>query len=163
MRLKWDFKEWVNFGDKISDIDEFNRFAKDGCQAIAKVLHQMLISNTPVDYGVLQAGWQTSENYAYEVKTTPWGYQITLYNRTEYATWVNDGHKQRPGRFIPGYWIGNHFRYDPNATEGMVLKKPWVHGRFFVEKSIIQLENSTKIESILYKELTKWFRRCMKS
>jgi hypothetical protein len=53
-------------------------------------------------------------------------------SKAKYARAVNDGHRQTPGRFIPGYWIGTgreaFFLYDPDADEGMVLKQNWVLG-----------------------------------
>lgn len=161
MRLKWDIHELTEFGNRLVDVENFDKFMEKATQEIAKKLHKMLFTNTPVDFGTLQAGWKTDENYSYMVEKHPDGYEVTLFNRTLYALWVNDGHKQRPGRFIPGYWEGRHFRYDPNANEGMVLKKPWVQGRFFVEKSILQLENGAAINSIVNAQLKKWFRWCV--
>ena len=161
MRFEWDITELLDFGDRVSDVAALDKYLGIATQEIAKKLHQMLIKNTPVDFGTLQAFWQTPENYTYMVEKTATGFEVTLINRAIYALWVNDGHKQRPGRFIPGYWEGNHFRYDPNATSGMVLKKPWVQGRFFVEKSILQIENSTVIDKIVNTQLKKWFGWCV--
>ena len=161
MKLEWDMKALFDFGDRLADTEEFNKYMRKATQEIARKLHQMLIKNTPVDFGTLQAFWQTDENYSYVVEDRGYGFEVTLINKAIYAVWVNDGHKQRPGRFIPGYWEGSHFRYDPNANEGMVLKKPWVQGRFFVEKSILQLENGAAIEKIINIQLKKWFRWCV--
>ena len=161
MKLEWDLHELTEFGERLIDADRFDEYMKTATQEIAKKLHQMLIKHTPVDFGTLQAFWQTSENYSYVVVDLGTSYEVTLVNRAIYALWVNDGHKQRPGRFIPGYWEGNHFRYDPNADGGMVLKKPWVQGRFFVEKSILELENSVIIERLLHTQLKKWYGWCV--
>lgn len=161
MKLKWDFQELIDFGERVGDTAEFDKYLGKATQEIAKKLHQMLITNTPVDFGTLQAFWRTEENYSYLVEKTQSGYEVTLINRALYALWVNDGHRQRPGRFIPGYWEGKHFRYDPHADGGMVLKKPWVQGRFFVEKSILQVENSVEIEKIINTQLKKWYRWCV--
>ena len=65
---------------------------------------------------------------------------VDIRSPAHYAGWVNDGHSQQPGRFIPGTWKGGKFRYDRNAKTGMVLKKSHVEGKKFVEKSI----NATK-------------------
>lgn len=161
MKLDWDLHELVEFGERVADVESFDKHMKIAAQEITKKLHQMLITNTPVDFGNLRMGWQTSENYSYLVEKKGDGYEVTLINKTLYALWVNDGHKQRPGRFIPGYWEGKHFRYDPNADGGMVLKKPWVQGRFFVEKSVLQLENSVIIEKVINTQLKKWFGWCV--
>ena len=53
--------------------------------------------------------------------------------RVEYARWVNDGHSQQPGRFIPGVWSGDRFIYTPGADSGMVLKASFVEGSHFFD------------------------------
>ena len=159
MKLKWDIKEWVDFGNRLGDVDKFDDRMKDAVREISKNLHTMLIRNTPVDFGTLRALWRTNENYAYTVDQTSNGFMVTLYNRAQYATWVNDGHRQRPGRFIPGYWEGSHFRYDPTADGGMVLKRSWVQGRFFVEKSIVETEST--MEKYIETQLNNWWKWCV--
>lgn len=160
MKITWDISEWLEFRDRLADSEGFEKHMKLAAQDIAKRLHDMLIKHTPVDFGTLQAFWQTPENYAYTVEQTATGFEVTLYNRAKYATWVNDGHRQQPGRFIPGYWEGDHFRYDPNADGGMVLKQPWVQGRFFVEKGIVDTEDA--VEKLIEKQLQKWWKWCIR-
>lgn len=157
MKVTWDFSEFEEFADTLTDLSKFHQACELATKEIAARLHKMLINNTPVDFGTLQAFWQTDENYSYMVKRVSNGFEVTLFNRALYAMWVNDGHKQRPGRFIPGYWEGKHFRYDRNADGGMVLKKPWVKGKFFVEISIVQLIGTKQIEQVVYKQLQKWW------
>lgn len=45
----------------------------------------------------------------------------------EYAGYVNDGHWTNPKgvqrRWVPGYWEGDRFIYDPSAKTGMLLKQ----------------------------------------
>ena len=162
MKITWDFKELFDFRDNLADVARFNKHCEDATKEIAKRLHDMLIKNTPVDFGNLQMGWKTSENYSYMVERKGNQFEVTLINRTLYALWVNDGHKQKPGRFIPGYWEDSrHFRYDRTCSGGMVLKNKWVKGRFFVEISITQLESSKQIEKIIYTHLQKWWKECL--
>ena len=159
MKLVWDNADLLKFQSRLQSTTKLKEAVSKGTKEIARKLHTMLIRYTPVDFGTLKAFWQTEENYAYTIVDKGSSFEITLYNRAQYATWVNDGHRQRPGRFIPGYWSGNHFRYDPNADGGMVLKQSWVQGRFFVEKSIVAVDG--KVESLLYKELEKWWEWCV--
>ena len=70
----------------------------------------------------------------------PGGLTLTIGTNVEYAQWVNDGHRQSPGRFIPGFWEGGHFRYSPGAKSGMVLKASFVAGSHFFDKSVQVLE-----------------------
>lgn len=68
------------------------------------------------------------------------GMSLTIGTNVEYARWVNDGHRQTPGRFVPGYWQGNHFVYSPGAKTGMVLKASFVQGSHYFDKAIQAFE-----------------------
>ena len=62
---------------------------------------------------------------------------LEIGTNVQYAKWVNDGHKQKPGRFIPGEWNGDgKFRYIPGAKTGMVLKANYVEGKHYMENSV---------------------------
>ena len=69
------------------------------------------------------------------------GLTLTIGTNIEYAKWVNDGHGQQPGRFIPGVWSGSRFTYIPGAKTGMVLKASYVSGSHFFDKSVQALES----------------------
>ena len=61
---------------------------------------------------------------------------IEIGSSLEYASYVNDGHRTldpaqekyfvlatgEKARFVPGYWQGERFIYDPAAEGGMMLK-----------------------------------------
>lgn len=55
--------------------------------------------------------------------------------KVNYAAAVEYGHKQTPGRFVPGEWRGNRFIYNPNSKTGMVLKKSFVNGSHYMENA----------------------------
>ena len=111
---------------------------------IATALREALFENTPVKTGNLAASWGGEENYSFTVKKLKTGYSVTLYNRAisirpqkqyknfQYGLAVNDGHRT------------------PNGG--------WVMGRFFVEKSIIQTSESAELESIIMREIQKWWK-----
>ncbi len=143
MKLKWDFHELTDFGDNLLSLGSaFSPHLKQITKDIANALREALFENTPVLTGNLSANWGGAENYSFEVKAHNYGYSVTLYNRAtndksfKYGLAVNDGH-----------WSKNQY--------GGPYK--WVVGRFFVEKSIIQVANSTQIEEIIMKELQKWW------
>lgn len=54
-------------------------------------------------------------------------YVVTIINPTEYASYVEYGHRQTPGRYVPAL--------------GKSLKASWVKGRFMLTISIQELEN----------------------
>ena len=154
MKIEWDFSEFNKFADNLvgSDLDNtFKRITKE----ISRALLKRIKGYTPVlDYDLINA-W---DNQKFLVTETTDGYEVLLVNKTIYATWVNDGHRQRPGRFVPGYWAGaRRFVYVPNYPTGMFLRKSWVNGKFFVEKGIMSIENTSEIEQIIIRELQKWW------
>lgn len=53
-------------------------------------------------------------------------YVVTIINLTEYASYVEYGHRQRPGRYVPAL--------------GKSLKAGWVKGRFMLTISIQEVE-----------------------
>lgn len=68
------------------------------------------------------------------------GLKLTVGTRVEYAKWVNSGHSQKPGRFVPGVWRGDRFFYTPGAKTGMVLKASRVEGSGFFDKAVEALK-----------------------
>lgn len=103
---------------------------KRGLDYTADYTIERLQANSPIDTGYLK-GW-----FRYKETNS----MVDIRSPAQYAGWVNDGHSQQPGRFIPGTWQNGKFRYDRNAKTGMVLKASHVKGRKFVEASI----NATK-------------------
>lgn len=81
-------------------------------------------NRTPVgeiDGGTLRANWKVGG-----VAKKGDHYLIEVINPTEYAMFVEYGHRQTPGRFVPAI--------------GKRLKKGWVEGRFMATISAKELE-----------------------
>jgi hypothetical protein len=155
MKVDWDISELTEFANKLVDATRFEVELERATKEIAHELLRRIKTHTPIgDTWELINGWDDND---FAVTKVNGGFEVLLVNSTMYATWVNDGHRQKPGRFIPGHFIGGRFYYDRTAKGGMVLKAPFVKGRFFVEKGILDLENTTVIESIIYKHLQKWW------
>lgn len=157
MKIEWEFKDLINFASKLGD-NRFEIELKHATKELANALLKRIKSHTPIgDTWELINGWDKTD---LAVRRTDKGYEVLLVNSTRYATWVNDGHKQRPGRFIPGYFAHGRFYYDPTHNGGMVLRKSAVKGRFFVEKGILDINNSNEIQSIIREHLRKWWEGC---
>ena len=75
----------------------------------------------------------------------------------DYAKWVNDGHFQQPGRFIPGRWEGKRFIYDKSAKGGMVLKANWVKGKPYFDSAVRIIEKM--LPGLLEAKLEKWLNQ----
>lgn len=156
MKLKWDLDELFDFGDRISNVAKFEEVCKKATKQLARELQEMLFNETPVKTGQLAAGWGGSENYAYTIKELNNAYEVELVNRVPYASYVNDGHysyNQYGGAYVVKHRTVPYTQGKSDST--------FVFGHFFVEKSILKLENSTILDKLLEKELERWFRWCL--
>ena len=108
------------FGPKMPEI------RREGLKLSALDMQRTVDLFSPIDQGVLHK-WFIAESS---------DSQYTIRSPAKYVGFVNYGHSQRPGRFVPGVWNGGKFRYNPGAKTGMVLKAPFVRGQHFVEKAV---------------------------
>ncbi len=153
MQIKYDFSELINFAERLSSSDlekTFKRIAQD----IAKALLVQMRTFTPRETGQLINGW---DGNAFLVLPVKGGYKVEIVNKAEYAAWVNDGHRVR--NQADGEYLKVHHRVKvPVASQWQTpVNDYYVFGHFFVEKGILQIKNSTEIEQIIMRELTKWW------
>jgi len=89
------------------------------------------------------------------------GLTLEVGTSVKYAGYVNDGHwtvkKGQKQRFIPGFWDGDSFTYDPNAEGGMLLKQQWVPGAHYWEAALRILD--AMLPSLLDAKLQEWLDR----
>ena len=156
MKIEWDFSELYKFAENLGNsvrIEEaFKRITKD----ISKALLKRIKGLTPVDEYELINGWDGNN---FLVRSVDGGYEVSLINKKDYALYVNDGHrafnkaggpypiKRRVQVRSPHQWQKGDATY-------------YVFGHFFVERGIIQLKNTKEIESIIMRELQKWWEGC---
>lgn len=122
----------------------FERLTKDYDGFCRKFLLQQalkVLANTkrltPVKTGDLRNRWELTD-----VKKVVNGYEIQIFNSLYYASYIEDGHKQQVGRFVPGVFINGRFEYQKGAKTGIVLKKPFVNGFHMCRISINRIENT---------------------
>ncbi len=78
------------------------------------------VKNTPVKTGYLKSGWSDNVN----VEKSGNSRTITLSNNVEYAEYVENGHIQHPGQFVPGLGKdGKGRRLVKNFVEGAHMAK----------------------------------------
>lgn len=134
---KTDFKAMKDLQEKIEKLSQvdFDRFYTEAAKEIATRLLSKVKKRTPVVYGSLRDAWAILP-----IEKRGNQYIITVINGLEYASYVEYGHRQQPGRFIPGHWEGERFIYNPDEEGGMVLKAGWVEGRKMLTISVQEIE-----------------------
>ncbi|OOM82326.1 hypothetical protein CLPUN_02950 [Clostridium puniceum] len=117
-----------------------NVFTKDVANEIAARLIRRIKQKTPVKEGVLRNGWAIGE-----IVQKGNSYSIEIINPIEYASYVEYGHRQTPGRFVPAI--------------GKKLKKSWVKGRFMMTLSLKEIDELTPaiVSAKVWEELKRCF------
>ena len=118
-----DLSKVDKFGPKMPEI------RKVGLKNIALDMTRTVDKLSPVDEGLLHK-W-----FVAELSDS----QAVIKSPAHYVGFVNYGHSQTPGRFIPGSWNGDKFKYNPDSKTGMVLKASHVQGQHFIETAIKQV------------------------
>ena len=91
------------------------------------------------------------------------GLTLEVGTNLSYAGYVNDGHwtntKGVARRWVPGYWEGDRFIYDPGAETGMLLKQHWVEGKHYFESALRIFEKifQASAEAKLQEWIDKYF------
>lgn len=115
-----EFQRWASqVSDKINTgqvkRDMSKTFRRVGTQSL-----RTLKANTPVDTGGLRRAWTAGSPHNFGG-----GWILELTNNKEYASYVERGHRQTPGRFVPKI--------------KKRLKASWVPGQFFMKRSSDQI------------------------
>lgn len=142
---RWGKTDFRQLKQLQKQLEKFEQVDMDAfCEKCAKDLASMLLrrvkKRTPVQQGTLRNGWTISS-----VKKENGSYMIEVINATEYASYVEYGHRQTPGRYVPEI--------------GVKLQKAWVPGKFMLtisEKEVEQLA-----PKYLEKKLEKKLREVM--
>ena len=159
---KVDFKELRNFTDKVEQTlggEQIHLFMEACAKELAARLLTKVIKRTPVgEYpdrvgGTLRRGWtaekqQSVASYVNDLKITQNGvmYAIEIVNPVEYASYVEFGHRQQPGRYVPAI--------------GKRLKKSWVEGKFMLTISSQEIQEAAPdvLEKKLKRKLGEAFK-----
>lgn len=109
-----DCKELENLRDNLGKMIKNNdAFIKELTLELTRRLLAMLQKATPVDTGFLRDGW-----FVIALTKTSEGYEAEIANNTNYASYVNYGHRTPQGG--------------------------WVDGKFFIELSVEELKGITE-------------------
>lgn len=135
-RSKVDVKELKAFRDRLDSLagkTDLDAFYRQAAKELAARLLTMVKKRTPVDTGTLRRGWTIGE-----VKAVEGGYEVEVLNPTEYASYVEFGHRTR---------------LNPEGGRG------WVKGRFMLRISSDELE--AMAPKILERKLKKFLSQAV--
>lgn len=134
MGVKVDTRQLKDFRDKIGTLtaEQVPIFMTEATKHLANMLLALVIPRTPVrdsaEGGTLRRGWTNNNDIsAMSVERGAGGYSITITNPVYYASYVEHGHRQTPGRYVPAI--------------GKRLVKNWVAGQHFLKISEDELKS----------------------
>lgn len=146
-----NYKQLTQFQKKIEKLNDQQKeeFIQACCKELAARLLTKVIKRTPSKDGVLRRGWTAGKGgnaaaYAndLEIKKVGDKYHIDIINPVSYASYVEYGHRQTPGRYVPEL--------------GKRLKQGWVKGKFMLTISEAEIRNSS--DKILQAKLKKFMK-----
>lgn len=148
-----DFQQLEQFNKKLEKLMrvDFDAFCRKMSKEIAARLLRRVKKRTPVgvvpEYATDEAKQKYWSGYKGKTLRDAWTvlpvekhgdqYIVTVINNTEYASYVEYGHRQMPGRYVP--------------VLGKSLKASWVPGRYMLTISTQELEQQAP--KILEKKL----------
>ena len=141
-----DYRELKKLDERLQQLSEvdMDRLCRDAAKKIAQILWNKVKKRTPVGVAPKFDGPKTVKvKGASGKRRDAWTilpiekhgeqYTVTIINNLEYASYVEYGHRQTPGRYVPAL--------------GKTLKASWVKERFML--TISEQEVKTLAPSIL--------------
>lgn len=150
----YDFSEYRAFFEKMGAASK--NFHKEleqwldamGVEFLNEVRKQIISRNVKRTTLLLHSFEKGSEGNVWEADLG--ALRLEVGTSIEYALWANNGHRTfdpsktkhfklpngEDARFVPGYWSGDEFIYDPSAKGGMVLKFHWVEGKHYFDAAL---------------------------
>ena len=144
-QVEFDLGDFTNFIGRLKAAaqGEFRKDLELFIQALGteflRIVEDEIIRRNVMDTRLLLGSFhEGGDGNVWEVSDG--GLTLEVGTNVQYASFVNDGHWTCPKgvekRFVPGYWSGSRFTYDPGAKGGMVLKQKWVEGKHYWESAI---------------------------
>jgi hypothetical protein len=138
-----EFKAFFGSVEKAAKGDfrkEFELFLEGLGNEFLRILQDEIIRRQVLDSRQLLASFEKGgDGNVWEL--TDGGLTLEVGTNVDYASYVNDGHwtntKGVERRWVPGYWEGDRFIYDPaEKNSGMLLKQHWVEGKHYWDSAL---------------------------
>ena len=125
--------------EKLGRMDEQKLLLQAGAQVSRQML-ELVAGKTPVGSGKLRSSWHVKK-----MEPGANGLRIEVENSAEYASFVEEGHRQTPERFVP--------------VIGKTLVEDFVPGQFFLREAEAQYreEGGAALEKMLAERMRKVF------
>ena len=135
-----DVSSLINFRDTIQQMEQqaVNEFFESLSKDIAARLLRKVVKRTPSKTGALRKLWGAAKDI--RVKKSGNTYEVTIENSASYASYVEYGHRQTPGRFVPAI--------------GKRLVKDWVEGQFMLTLSEHEIKG--QLPGIIKRKMDAW-------
>lgn len=158
-----EFKEFFGSLERAARGDfrkEFELFLEGIGNEFLRILQDEIVRRKVMDSRQLLASFEKGgDGNVWSIEEG--GLVLEVGTSVEYAGYVNDGHwantKGVERRFVPGYWQGDRFIYDPAAKGGMMLKQHWVEGKYYWESALRILDRI--YPELLEAKLQDWIDR----
>lgn len=148
MGITVDVSQIEGFQSKIRALNGTQRdiFFRESCMDGANRLVALVKPLTPAKSGTLRRGWDNALGglgimSVSKTQGAGQSYSITVENATPYASYVESGHRQTPGRYVPAI--------------GKRLVASWVEGKHMLEisegnlKGVLPGVLQTKLDAFL--------------
>ena len=137
MGITVDVSELTAFADRVRNANGASKevFYHAALQELGKVYVSLVKPLTPARTGNLRGGWDLNPPVVS-------GRSVTITNPVFYASYVDQGHRQHPGQFVP-----------PLMKR---LKASWVAGSHFTEKAETAVKGA--IPTVVQPRLDAWLR-----
>lgn len=124
--MKFDFSDFTEFAERLQNAAESGEILTKMAPALqesAQYLNDEIKSRTPVDTGDLRRRWHVVGPHRFSRRLL-----VEVVNELGYASWVENGHRQKPGRYV--------------AAIGKRLKAKWVEGAFMARDGTAAVEDA---------------------
>lgn len=141
-----DFAQLEELAKNLEKIDVDAMCRHMAKKTAAKLLRTVKSATPRGETQTLVRNWNVSANNNPTVTKKGSEYEVTLKNNTYYADYVEHGHRQQPGRYVPAI--------------GKRLKRAWVPGKHFVLKSEIKVRR--ELPKLVKAEMKRWIKKELK-
>lgn len=124
---------------------ELHQVLQEALEQLGTWLLQLTQQRTPIDTGELYQSFNRGHPLnIWRVNFERDTLELHVGSDADHALPVEEGHWANPQgvavRWVPGYWSGDRFIYDPASDTGMALKQQWIPGYHMFEIAFEQLD-----------------------